>query len=90
VDGFLRHLGIYAYTKDFLLKITSMPQTSLEKTEKLEQLRVIENGFAILVGKVKHTCDGIDTPQQYAEFVKRYNKNTTELHPELLLSEEGS
>lgn len=77
VDGYLRHLGIYAYTKNFLLKITSLPQTHLEKTEKLEQLRVIENGFAILVGKVKHTCEGIDTPQQYAEFVKRYNNNLT-------------
>jgi 3-deoxy-manno-octulosonate cytidylyltransferase (CMP-KDO synthetase) len=68
---YLRHLGIYAYRKEFLLKITTLPQTPLEKIEKLEQLRAIENGFAILVGKVKHTCDGIDTPEQYAEFVKR-------------------
>jgi len=68
---YLRHLGIYAYRKDFLLKITALPQTDLEKTEKLEQLRAIENGFSILVGKVEHTCDGIDTPQQYAEFVVR-------------------
>jgi len=71
---YLRHLGIYAYRKDFLLKITSLPQTPLEKTEKLEQLRAIENGYSILVGKVKHTCDGIDTPEQYAEFVKRCKK----------------
>ncbi len=69
---YLRHIGIYAYRKDFLLKITKLPQSSLEKIEKLEQLRAIENGFGILVGKVKHTCDGIDTPEQYAEFVKRY------------------
>jgi 3-deoxy-manno-octulosonate cytidylyltransferase (CMP-KDO synthetase) len=72
--NYLRHLGIYAYRKDFLLEITKLPQTPLEKIEKLEQLRAIENGFAILVGKVKHTCDGIDTPEQYAEFVKRYKK----------------
>ncbi len=72
---YLRHIGIYAYRKDFLLKITSLPQTPLEKIEKLEQLRAIENGFGILVGKVKHTCDGIDTPQQYAEFVKRYKNS---------------
>jgi 3-deoxy-manno-octulosonate cytidylyltransferase (CMP-KDO synthetase) len=68
---YLRHIGIYAYRKDFLLKITSLPQTPLEKIEKLEQLRALENGFGILVGRVKHTCDGIDTPEQYAEFVKR-------------------
>ena len=74
VRQYLRHLGIYAYRKEFLLKITALPQTPLEKIEKLEQLRAIENGFAILVGKVKHTTDGIDTPEQYAEFVKRYKK----------------
>jgi 3-deoxy-manno-octulosonate cytidylyltransferase (CMP-KDO synthetase) len=72
IGQYLRHLGIYAYRKEFLLKITKLPQTPLEKIEKLEQLRAIENGFKILVGKVKHTCDGIDTPEQYAEFVKRY------------------
>jgi 3-deoxy-manno-octulosonate cytidylyltransferase (CMP-KDO synthetase) len=76
VKSYLRHIGIYAYRKEFLLKITALPQTPLEKIEKLEQLRAIENGFEILVGKVKHTSDGIDTPQQYAEFVKRYNKAT--------------
>jgi 3-deoxy-manno-octulosonate cytidylyltransferase (CMP-KDO synthetase) len=71
---YLRHIGIYAYRKKFLLEITALPQTPLEKIEKLEQLRAIENGFSILVGKVKHTCDGIDTPEQYAEFVKRYKE----------------
>jgi 3-deoxy-manno-octulosonate cytidylyltransferase (CMP-KDO synthetase) len=75
VQQYLRHLGIYAYCKEFLLKITALPQTPLEKIEKLEQLRAIENGFDILVGKVEHTCDGIDTPQQYAEFVARYRTN---------------
>jgi len=74
VKQYLRHIGIYAYRKKFLLEITALPQTPLEKIEKLEQLRAIENGFSILVGKVKHTCDGIDTPEQYAEFVKRYQK----------------
>ncbi len=72
VQQYLRHLGIYAYRKQFLLKITALPQTPLEKIEKLEQLRAIENGFNILVAKVEHTCDGIDTPEQYAEFVERY------------------
>jgi 3-deoxy-manno-octulosonate cytidylyltransferase (CMP-KDO synthetase) len=71
VGQYLRHLGIYAYRKDFLLKITKLPQTPLEKLEKLEQLRAIENGFAILVGKVEHTRDGIDTPEQYTAFVRR-------------------
>lgn len=68
---YLRHVGIYAYRKNFLLKITGLPQSRLEKTEKLEQLRAIENGYSILVGKVEHICEGIDTPGQYADFVKR-------------------
>lgn len=72
ISQYQRHLGIYAYRKNFLLKITTLPQTPLEITEKLEQLRAIENGYGIVVGKVEHTCDGIDTPEQYAEFVKRY------------------
>jgi 3-deoxy-manno-octulosonate cytidylyltransferase (CMP-KDO synthetase) len=76
VQQYLRHIGIYAYRKEFLLKITASPQTPLEKTEKLEQLRAIENGFPILVGKVEHTCDGIDTPQQYDAFVKRWTEST--------------
>jgi len=74
VQHYLKHIGIYAYRKSFLLEITSLPQTPLEKIEKLEQLRAIENGYDILVGIVEHTCDGIDTPEQYAEFVRRYKK----------------
>ena len=76
IRQYLRHLGVYAYRREFLLKITALPQTPLEKIEKLEQLRAIENGFGILTGKVQHVCDGIDTPEQYAEFVKRYKSAT--------------
>jgi 3-deoxy-manno-octulosonate cytidylyltransferase (CMP-KDO synthetase) len=43
------HIGIYGYRRDFLLKLTRMAPTPLEKTESLEQLRVIENGFKIKV-----------------------------------------
>lgn len=68
---YLRHIGIYAYRKDFLLNITCQAQTPLEKTEKLEQLRVLEHGYAIQVGRVNHSCDGIDTPEQYQIFVER-------------------
>jgi CMP-2-keto-3-deoxyoctulosonic acid synthetase len=47
----------------------------LEKLEKLEQLRAIENGYTILVGKVEQTCEGIDTPEQYAAFAKQWRRN---------------
>jgi len=70
-DMYLRHLGIYAYRKDFLLKFTTLPQGKLEKCEKLEQLRAIEYGYTIITGKVEHAWEGIDTPEQYQAFVKR-------------------
>lgn len=68
---YLRHIGMYAFTKDFLLTFPTLEQSPLEKAEKLEQLRALENGFGILVGRVESVADGIDTPQQYAAFVKR-------------------
>jgi 3-deoxy-manno-octulosonate cytidylyltransferase (CMP-KDO synthetase) len=75
VGRYLRHIGIYAYRRDFLLRLTALPQTPLEKLEKLEQLRALENGYPILVGKVEHTCEGIDTPEQYAAFVKQWRRS---------------
>jgi 3-deoxy-manno-octulosonate cytidylyltransferase (CMP-KDO synthetase) len=72
VSEYLRHLGIYAYRKDFLLKVTQLEQSFLERMEKLEQLRVIENGYSIVAAKVEHAWDGIDTAEQYAAFVERY------------------
>jgi 3-deoxy-manno-octulosonate cytidylyltransferase (CMP-KDO synthetase) len=77
IHKYLRHLGIYAYRKDFLRLITSLPEGDLERIERLEQLRVVENGYKIIVGKVDHFCDGIDTPQQYQEFIKRYKTRQT-------------
>lgn len=71
---FCQHLGIYAYRRDFLLKISSLPRTKLEQTESLEQLRVLENGYDILVGVVPRAGIGIDTPADYAEFVKKYSQ----------------
>jgi 3-deoxy-manno-octulosonate cytidylyltransferase (CMP-KDO synthetase) len=69
------HLGIYAYRRPFLLKFSSWPQTPLEKTEKLEQLRALEHGCSIYVLKIDRATHGIDTPEQYAEFVKRFKES---------------
>ncbi len=70
-NDYFRHLGIYAYTKDFLLAITKLPVGKLEQIEQLEQLRVLENGFQILTGLVSHIAPGIDTPEQYRDFINR-------------------
>jgi len=58
-----KHLGIYAYRREFLLKFVTMPPSSLEKTEKLEQLRALENGFPIKVLVTPHDSVGVDTPE---------------------------
>ena len=60
---FFKHLGIYAYRHDFLLKFVQLPQSELEKTEKLEQLRALENGFAIKVWITPHDSIGVDRPE---------------------------
>ena len=60
---FLKHLGIYAFRHDFLLKFVRLPQSELEKTEKLEQLRALENGFAIKVLITPHDSIGVDRPE---------------------------
>ena len=65
------HLGIYAYTWDFLKEYVSWKPTPLEQTEKLEQLRALEHGRSIYVLKVDRATHGIDTEEQYREFVKR-------------------
>jgi 3-deoxy-manno-octulosonate cytidylyltransferase (CMP-KDO synthetase) len=68
---FHQHIGLYAYRRDFLLQLASLPRTPLEKLENLEQLRVLENGFSIGVGLVDEPTIGIDTPDDYRAFVER-------------------
>ncbi len=71
VSLYRRHLGIYAYRKEFLLVYATLPPSRLEQCEKLEQLRALDNGFTILTDTVERAWDGIDTPEQYAAFVAR-------------------
>jgi 3-deoxy-manno-octulosonate cytidylyltransferase (CMP-KDO synthetase) len=69
--AFYQHLGMYAYRRPFLMQMTRWPVGRLEAIEKLEQLRVLENGHAILVAVVERAARGIDTPEDYAAFVAR-------------------
>ncbi|HMO86659.1 MAG TPA: 3-deoxy-manno-octulosonate cytidylyltransferase [Lacipirellulaceae bacterium] len=69
--AFLQHIGMYAYRRPLLMQMTRWPVGRLEQIEKLEQLRVLENGHAILVAVVNHATRGIDTPEDYAAFVAR-------------------
>ena len=69
---FFRHIGIYGYRKDFLLKFVNMEQSYLEKIEKLEQLRALENGFKIKMIEANSSLIGIDTQEDYEEALKKY------------------
>ncbi|HUK83444.1 MAG TPA: 3-deoxy-manno-octulosonate cytidylyltransferase [Verrucomicrobiae bacterium] len=60
---FYKHLGIYAFQREFLLRFVQLPQTELEKTEKLEQLRALENGFALKVWITPFDSIGVDRPE---------------------------
>lgn len=60
---YYKHLGIYAYTKDFLYTFKNMPPSYLEQAERLEQLRVLEAGYKIKVIETKFDSHGIDTEE---------------------------
>lgn len=62
----LKHIGIYAYTRDFLLEFAQLAPTPAELTESLEQLRALENGVAIRVIKTEARFVGVDTPEDLA------------------------
>ncbi len=66
-----KHIGLYGYTKDFLFTYKNLPPSKLEKLEKLEQLRVLENGYSIKVIETKYETIGVDTRNDL-EKVKQY------------------
>lgn len=63
---FLKHLGIYGYRREPLLRLVKFPVSPLENAEKLEQLRALENGIPIAVVKVDYDSVGVDTPEDVA------------------------
>jgi 3-deoxy-manno-octulosonate cytidylyltransferase (CMP-KDO synthetase) len=69
----LRHIGMYAYRREFLLELASMEPTPLERAERLEQLRVLENGHRIQVARVdaEESMIEVDTPEDLAR-VRRW------------------
>jgi 3-deoxy-manno-octulosonate cytidylyltransferase (CMP-KDO synthetase) len=79
---FYQHVGLYAYRREFLLRLAQLPQTPLEKLEKLEQLRVLHAGHTIVVGVVDEPTFGIDTPADYEAFVRKLRPGPWPLNPE--------
>lgn len=61
------HMGVYAFRRDFLMQYKTLPQTPLEKTESLEQLRVLEHGHKIRVCLTEEKTLEINTPEEYEQ-----------------------
>ncbi len=59
---FLKHLGIYGYRRETLMRLVKFPASPLENAEKLEQLRALENDIQIAVVKVQYDSVGVDVP----------------------------
>tara|TARA_B100001741_G_scaffold68166_1_gene54338 strand:+ start:330 stop:1073 length:744 start_codon:yes stop_codon:yes gene_type:complete len=73
---YLQHIGIYGYQKDALIKLVNYPVSPLEKAEKLEQLRALDNGISIVVAVVKHDSIGIDTPEDLKKIKEKLKKES--------------
>lgn len=76
-DFFFQHIGIYGFQKDFLLKFTDLSPSRLERIEKLEQLRALENGFKIKMIEIPFSTLSVDLPQDIIKverFLKRQKK----------------
>jgi 3-deoxy-manno-octulosonate cytidylyltransferase (CMP-KDO synthetase) len=58
-----RHLGLYAYRREFLMRVAALPASPLERAEGLEQLRVLEHGFRIGTAATEADTIGVDTPE---------------------------
>jgi 3-deoxy-D-manno-octulosonate cytidylyltransferase len=71
---YYKHIGIYAYRKDALQQFTQLPPSLLEETEKLEQLRYLENGFKIRLAVTDIPTIGIDTPEDLEKARQRLSK----------------
>jgi len=73
---YYRHVGMYAYRRDVLEKITRLPVSSLEQAESLEQLRWLEYGFKIKCTITRYESHCIDTPEDIAKVLRRMKKES--------------
>ena len=70
-ERYYLHVGVYAFSRESLAAFAAAPCGALEAAERLEQLRILEMGEAIAVGAVAAAPPGVDTPEDYAAFVRR-------------------
>jgi 3-deoxy-manno-octulosonate cytidylyltransferase (CMP-KDO synthetase) len=71
---YFKHLGLYAYRKPALDRFVTLPESALEKSERLEQLRFLENGISIFVGETPHDSVGVDTEEDLQRAIEILRK----------------
>jgi 3-deoxy-manno-octulosonate cytidylyltransferase (CMP-KDO synthetase) len=72
---FYKHMGIYVFRKDFLLSYTQMPESGLERAERLEQLRILEQGYTMKVGVTRFDSVHVDSPEDVQRVVNQLKTN---------------
>jgi len=72
--AYFKHIGLYVYRREFLLNYSDLPVGPLEKTEKLEQLRALENGHKIRVVETEYESLGVDTPEDWERVSALYEQ----------------
>jgi 3-deoxy-manno-octulosonate cytidylyltransferase (CMP-KDO synthetase) len=73
---YYKHIGVYGYRKETLLYISKLEPTKLEIAEKLEQLRIIENGIKIKLAEIKEWSVAIDTPEDFERAKLLFDRKT--------------
>jgi 3-deoxy-manno-octulosonate cytidylyltransferase (CMP-KDO synthetase) len=71
---YFKHLGLYAYRRDALDRFVQLPESSLERSERLEQLRFLENGISIFVGETPYDSVGVDTEEDLQRVIELLQK----------------
>ncbi len=71
-----KHIGLYVYRREFLLQYPGLPVGPLERAERLEQLRALENGFKIRVVETDYDSVGVDTPEDWERISELFDKTT--------------
>jgi 3-deoxy-manno-octulosonate cytidylyltransferase (CMP-KDO synthetase) len=72
--AYFKHIGLYAYRREFLLSYSDLPVGPLERAERLEQLRALENGFKIRVIETEYESLGVDTPADWQRVSALFEK----------------
>ena len=72
--AYFKHIGLYVYRRDFLLSYPDLPVGPLERAERLEQLRALENGFKIRVAETEYESLGVDTPEDWRQVAELFEK----------------